>query len=422
MINENLMESGGGKAIIDPAEAAGAVGDGRTAAVAAPGDGAAQTEEEKAAATAAAEAAEAARVSALTPEQKQAEQDAKIAEDNKDKTPEEIAALQAAARDTRSPEEIKAEAYKAAKDAADLRDKQIADAARNELFKKYGVKSEAELAAKLNPVVETPEQKQQKQELYTATLNKYAVENGVFSNDELSTLDALKKMPAEDLVYNQFKKDFTEANKDRVDADNKARPVTEDEIRDSFNELYHLESDNKALQDIGKKNLALAAKSIIEPLEGKYNDVKEVFDEENRKTAALPSYAKFVKSVLADSVPKELVFGEGDNKATIVLNNLDLAALERHFVKNHYFEDFLENGGTDEQRAEFEREIKKEIYFQNIDAITKVVGDVREGVGMKKAVVGAKQPFEDPKGPKPVAVVTKDLTPEEQGSLKKAFA
>lgn len=411
------MESGGGKPILDKQDEQGTIGDGRTPAPAAE-EVVAPTEEE----AAAAKVAEETRVAALTPEEKLAEADAKIAEDNKEKTPEEIKALQEAARDPRTPEQKQAEADAAAKAETEEKENKIKQSALAELFKKYGVKTEAELAEKLNPVVETEEQKTQKAEMYTAALNKYAVDEKVFNNEELTVFNTLKKMPAEDLVFNQFKKDFTEANKGRVDGEGKPNPITEDEIKDGFSELYHTESENKALKDIGKKNLDIAAKGILQPLEEKFNLVKEVFDENNRKNAALPEYTKFVKSTIAESVPKELVYGEGENQVKVTLNNTDLDAIEKLFVKNHYFDDFRQKGGTDEQRAEFKREIMKEILFQNHEAIAKVVGDVREGVGLKKGAVGAKAPFEEQKPVKAVVADSKTFTPEETGALKKAFA
>lgn len=411
------MESGGGKPVLDKAEEPGAIGDGRTPAapveqVVAP------TEDE----IAAAKVAEETRVAALTPDEILAEADAKIAEDNKEKTPEEIKALQDAARDPRTPEQKQAEADAAAKAETEEKENKIKQSALTELFKKYGVKTEAELAEKLNPVVETEEQKTQKAEMYTAALNKYAVDEKVFNNEELTVFNTLKKMPAEDLVYNQFKKDFTDANKGRVDGEGKPNPITEDEIKDGFSELYHTESENKALKEIGKKNLDIAAKGILQPLEEKFNLVKEVFDENNRKNAALPEYTKFVKSTIAESVPKELVYGEGENQVKVTLNNTDLDAIEKLFVKNHYFDDFRQKGGTDEQRAEFKREIMKEILYQNHEAIAKVVGDVREGVGLKKGAVGAKAPFEEQKAVKAVVADSKTLTPEETAQLKKALA
>lgn len=422
LINANMIEDGGGQAIIDDKDRPDYVAGAKSAEEATGGEGAAGGETQKTAEEIQAETdAETARVAGLTDEQKIAEQDAKIAEDNKDKTPDEIKALQEAARDTRTPEEKKAALDAEAKVADDKKANDIKQNALNDLFKKYGVKSEAELAAKLNPQIESPEEKKQKAEVYDATLNKYAVENGVFTNEELSVLSSLKKMESSDLVYNQFKKDYQELYKDRVDDDKKPVPVTEDETRDKFNELYHVESDDMALKEVGKKNLELAAKSLIAPLEEKYNDVKAVFDDENYKTASLPAYTKFVNSALDEFIPKELTFGEGESAVKVLLNNTNRDALEQMFVKNHYFEDFLQNGGTAEQRAEFKREIEKELYYQNKDSIAKVVGDVREGIGLKKGSVGAKAPFEEPKGAAAHAVDENAFTKEELDAIKKGF-
>lgn len=422
LINANMIEDGGGQAIIDDKDRPDYVAGAKPEEEAAGGEGAAGGETQKTAEEIQAETdAETARVAGLTDEQKIAEQDAKIAEDNKDKTPDEIKALQEAARDIRTPEEKQAVLDAEAKAADDKKANDIKQNALNDLFKKYGVKSEAELAAKLNPQIESPEEKKQKEEVYNATLNQYAVKNGVFTNEELNVLSNLKKMAPADLVYNEFKKEYQEANKDRVDDDKKPVPVTEDETRDKFNELYHVESDDKALKEVGKKNLELAAKSLIAPLEEKYNDIKAVFDDENYKTASLPAYSKFVNSALDEFIPKELTFGEGENAVKVLLNNTNRDALEQMFIKNHYFEDFLQNGGTAEQRAQFKREIEKELYYHNIESIAKVVGDVREGIGLKKGSVGAKAPFEEPKGAAAHAVDENAFTKEELDAIKKGF-
>jgi len=147
---------------------------------------------------------------------------------------------------------------------------------RAKFLKEMGVESEDELKAKLNPTKpKTPEELAAEANIYNASLAKFAVENKVFTNDEWLAVQNMRKAPDADLVFQNFAHEYKEQNKDRKLGD-AADPVTDEEIKDKFNELYHVDSDNKALKEQGEKNLALKAQSIRGPLETKFNDISHM--------------------------------------------------------------------------------------------------------------------------------------------------
>lgn len=390
--NTSAIESPTAKAVV-PAENQVQVADIRTKTEENEGAGAGQkTEEQKATAPAEAEKVKAdgekatrketALAAGKTEEEFEAEETA--ANDNKGKTLEEIAAAKKLVDD------------KTTQDAAN---KKLLDDAKAEFLKSMGVNSEEELRAKLNPKKpKTDDEIAQDREIYATDLAKFAVKNKVFTNDELLTYQNMSKMPDSDLVFKEFEANYKEANKDRKVGDEKD-PVTADEVKDKFNELYHLDSENKALKEQGEKNIGIKAKSLRQPLEEKYNDIKEIYDDEQAQAQAVPEFKKFFQGVLNKAIPESLTYGEGDNKTVVGLDKLDKLEFEKNMIASigdREFAEFRKGNGSPEQRARIEKEITKELLYQNHEAIAKQALENGISIGTKKTAPGSETRFIEP--------------------------
>lgn len=314
---------------------------------------------------------------------------ADLAEANKNKTPEELATEKAAAD--------KIITDKASQEAAF---EEIRKEERAKFLKSFGVETEEELQQKLNPTKpKTAEQLAEEANIYNVNLAKYAIENKVFNNDEWLQVQNMRKAPDADLVFNNFAADYKEANKDRT-LEDKPFPVTEEEIKDKYNELYHVDSENEALKKEGEKNLALKAKAIREPLETKLNDIKEIYDNEQAEIRTVPEFKKFFQSVLATAIPEKMEFGTGDDKVVFDLSKvIDKAAFETVLVKeigNDEFADFKKGKGTPEQRARIEKKVNMELLYQFKNEIAKENFKAGISKGTKTAAVGSNNKFTEP--------------------------
>jgi hypothetical protein len=312
-------------------------------------------------------------------------------------------------------EEKKAEEQRLAEENAN----KIKTEALAQLFKRFGVNSEQELDAKLNPVVETDEEKKAKSEIYTASLNKFAVEQKIFTNEELVAFENMRNAPDDKLVFSAFEKEYRELNKDRKSEDGNIDPVTDDEVRDKFNELYHIDSESAALKNIGKKNLETAAKAIREPLLQKYQDIKEEFDEDSARRAAIPKFKEFIKGVVSTMTPDKIELEDG---VVFDLGQVDKDAIEKMLITNPEFENFRQNGATDEQRNRLQKEIFKEVLYNNYKQMAKVVGDVRYDQGQKAGAIGGNKPFDEQQRNSSSGAAANAIDEKENTRIAKAFA
>lgn len=301
---------------------------------------------------------------------------------------------------TKTPEQIAEEAKQAeAKTAQETADAKLREDTLKEFLKSMGVTTEQELRDKLNPrKPKTEEELKQEKEIYLTDLAKFAVKEKIFNNEELLAYQNMSKMPDTDLVFKEFAHNYKEANKDRKIGDEKD-PVTADELQDKFNELYHIDSENKTLKEQGESNLAIKAKSLRQPLEEKYNDAKSIYDNEMEQAQAVPEFKKFIQSILATSIPEALTYEEGDTKTAVGLDKLDKDKFEKDLIASigdREFAAFIKGKGSPEQRARIEKEITKELLYLNHKEIARQAFENGRSVGTKTTAPGAQTRFSEP--------------------------
>ena len=356
------------------------------------------------------------------------EGDGKVEEKTADqiKTEEEAAAADTEKYPGKTPEEI---VELKAKEETDRQQEETVENIRKEerlkFLQSFGVNSEEELKEKLNPKPElTAEQKAQQDEIYSASLAKYAIENKVFNNDEWLSFNNIKKLPDTDLVYNEFANSYKELNKNRQNEDGTANPVIEDEVKDKFNELYHIDSDNAVLKEQGQKNIELKAGAIRGPLQQKYDDVKSIYDNEIQQKQAVPAFREFMQKAMTEFIPDSFKYGEGDNEVTFDLTKLDKTEIEQHLVTNigdREFTDFLKGKGSPEQRARIQKEITKEILYRSHKEIAKTAYDAGVSAGTKKGVQGSEHRFTEP-GKEATRQAGVKVTEQDAAKIKSDFA
>lgn len=365
----------------------------------------------------------------LTEEQKE---EARLALEkaNEEKTPEEIEAarIAAEANKAKTPEAIAAEKLEAEKLATEQKEQETAKVRaeiRKEFLKEMGVNTEEELKAKLaGPAKElTPEEKAENDEKYNANLLSFATKNKLLNTDEFVALSNLKKASDTDIAFGNFAAEYKELNKDRKDSDNNPNPVSDEEVKEAFNQLYHIDSQDDTLKKIGEKQLKLVADQSRLALESKFKDAKETFDDYNFRASNDKPYRNFVSESVKSAYPEKLEFdGVEGSKINIPLDKADIKEIEKLFINDGAFEDYLANGATQSAKEQIAKTVQAFLFHKNKDAIIKTVRDTSYEAGVKKGSVGAVAPFT--KDAKQSAEVTggKELSTAEKEKLKNSFS
>lgn len=366
----------------------------------------------------------------LTDEQKE---EARLALEkaNEGKTPEEIeeARLAAEGEKVKTPEELAAE-KKTADDLIaqeeELKTAKIKAEARREFLKEMGVNTEEELKLKLaGPAKElTPEEQATKDEQYNANLLSYATKNNLLKTEEFVSLVNIKKATDVDLAYADFSSEYKNLNKDRKDEDNNPNPVTEEETREAFNQLYHVDSQDETLKKIGEKQIKISADQKRNELEQKFNNAKESFDDWAFRDANSKPFIGFITTSVKEAIPEKLEFeGHDGNKINFPLDKVDIEEIKKLFINNAAFDEYLEKGASQPAKEQIAKTVEAYLFHKNKDAIIKTVRDISYEAGVKKGGVGAAAPFtKETKQSPETASGDKELSTGEKEKLKSSFA
>jgi len=297
---------------------------------------------------------------------------------------------------------------------------------RAKIMAELGFKDVDELKNKLNSVPETEEQKTARAEAFQKDLTKFAIEKELLSPKDLTEYERVRTTPDNDLVFTDFAAEYAAANKDRVDAEGDAWPVSDDEIHEAFAEAYHTDSKNAVLKAKGEKNLAKEAAALRSAIEEKYEDAKASFEDYTKKKSTVPAFKTFIKSTVTAAVPSELVIKDGDADTKVVFkltdadgkSLVDIQKLEADFVNDGLFNRFSEKGADKELADYITDKIKRDIWYQNKDKINETLETVSAERALKKSKVGAEAPFQQKKDVTPVVTTDRAYTPQELANFK----
>lgn len=305
-------------------------------------------------------------------------------------------------------------------------------AARKAWLADLGFESEdqlRDLKAKASVVVKTPEQIAQDEEKYQVDLLAYSVKEGLLNRSDIAAYDKLNSMEDNDVVFDDFKTTYLAENKDRkLEGTDEPDPVSPEEIKEAFNQLYHIDSPNSVLKAKGEKMLKGEAEFIKGESTQKFSAAKEKYDLLQSKLKIIPEYKSFVQGTLAKAIPEELVvFGEGDDKVVFKLTDAsgkplyDAAEIEKLFVDNKLFGEFSA-GGDKAKLAEFiNKTVTDHIWDINKAAINKLVYDQGKEIGLKNgSTTGANAPFQG-NAPKPVLTSDKVMSEGQTQQIRSRY-
>lgn len=297
-------------------------------------------------------------------------------------------------------------------------DDKIKNEAQAELFKKLGVKDMTELQEKLKGTQEeSPEQKKDREERYTANLHQYAVTNKVMSLGEIKALTIMEKQTDEELARQAFGEKF---KKTKADA-------TAEDIDTEFKLFYHTEATVDTLKKAGAEDIKAIADGMRAALTNKLAKAKEAFDDTSNRKTHIPAYKQLIQQSLKDNVPEslELLSPKDSEKVFLKIDPKIKEDIEKFLVNEETFDTFLAHGGsqqtTDMLKARTDAYLRSKLQTEIYSAIYEAG---KSAGGKNGSGTGATASFTNNQGAgdKKVEVnADDDLKPEEKDKLAGLF-
>lgn len=213
-----------------------------------------------------------------------------------------------------------------------------------DLFKELGVDNIDSLKEKLKPKTEekvlSPEEKAKQEGIYKASVQKYAVENGVMNLEDFTKLENLKTRDDKDLVFENWLPAWKEDNPD-IDAAEADRLAKEE-----FEAEYKLSSTNEKAKARGLSKIQKEAEGLRNPLENKFKSVKENYDGVRDVETNFPEFNKKVTGFIKEHVPEKVtVFKVKDGEEEVPIE-VELSAADRVEILNIVGKKILANEGN----------------------------------------------------------------------------
>ena len=279
-----------------------------------------------------------------------------------------------------------------------------------DFLKELGVESKDALMERLKPKdqdkVESPEEREKRENLYRVEMQKYAVEQGLMKPDEFTKLEVLKAKDKQAMVFESWLPTWKAENPDvdPADADMKAR--------EDFESEYHLNSTNEKTKARGLAKIEKEANEMLSPLESSYTKVKTEFDEDRSIKNDLPGYNKSMAGFIQENIPEKVKLFETKDGEDTVPVEIELTADQRKAIyakvdkklrNASTFQLYKKNDLT--QLADMaKREAQAEIWNEHREAGLRKIAETflkrGDDKGYKRGSVGAKNPFplvQDPK-------------------------
>jgi hypothetical protein len=271
-----------------------------------------------------------------------------------------------------------------------------------DFLKEFEVSDLDALRAKFKPKeekVESPEEKEKRENLYKVELQKYAVENGLMKPDDFIKLETLKAKDDQALVYENWLSDWKEENPD-VDPEDADRQARED-----FESEYKINSTNEKTKARGMAKIAKEAGEMRKPLESAFTGAKKDFDSDLAVKNDMPDFGKKVSGFIQESIPAKVKILDGKDGDDIVPIEIDLTDDQRKEIYNKVQQKIMNSStyqlykkGDMKQVQELaKREAESIIWNDHRDAgLNKIAetflkrGDEK---GYKRGKVGAENPF-----------------------------
>lgn len=255
------------------------------------------------------------------------------------------------------------------------------------------------LKPKEEPLVESPEEKEKRENLYRVDMQKYAVENGLMKPDEFSKLEQLKQKADQDLVFEGWLPGWKEENPDvdPTEVDAKAK--------EDFESEYALNSENEKKKARGLARVEKEAKGIRSPLESSFTKVKTEFDEDREISRNLPDYNKKLAGFIQENIPEKIKLFETKDGEDTVPVEIELTADQRKAIyakvdqklRNSSTYQLYKKNDLKQLQEIAKKEAEAEIWNEHREAGLKKIAETflkrGDDKGYKRGVIGAKNPF-----------------------------
>lgn len=270
---------------------------------------------------------------------------------------------------------------------------------------KFGSKEElVKHLQKKDEKQKSPEEIKREEEVYSANMNAFAVENNLMSLEDINRLNSVKGENDKDLVYKKFAAEAKEEILDEFEEE--YEPTEEDilgKINEAFEKEYPLNSKNKNAATRAGNKIKAEAELIRQPLEKKYEKAKTEYDSQVNIRNNYPEYQKTMKGIFESAVPKKVSFYSGKDGDQDFSIDVELSAddqkeiLEKVRKKYEVPETYIlhQKGKTEE----IQKMIQEDVEFlvgKKTEAEAKLkLADKFEKIGYGKgSKVGAEQSFE----------------------------
>lgn len=240
----------------------------------------------------------------------------------------------------------------------------------------------------------TEEELKREQEIESANLLKFGVDNGLMSLDEYTQYESIKVKEDADLVFESFVNDFREENGEGITDEEELIEAAKEE----FNKVYKLSSEKESVKQKGLAKLAKDAAEIRSPLESKFNQTKDSYSQEKTVRQKYPEFEKFIDEKIKTLTPNKLSVlkvkdGEKEIEVDIELTEADREAIAKDFKTPKTFLKFNEDGAEKVSPA-LEKKIQGWIKANKSEEINQKIFETAKSYGVTLGSnTGAGAPF-----------------------------
>src|SRR5690606_32377253 len=142
----------------------------------------------------------------------------------------------------------------------------------------------------------------------------FAINKKLISSTDIAAREELSKQDDQSIAMKEFAAHYKETHKGRLkEGSVEADPVTEDEIKEAFDEFYHLDSSNSALKTKGEQMIKERADQLRGNVNTKFDTARQQYEAEVHKNTNIPAFRNFLKDTISKAVTDQIIpFEEGE--------------------------------------------------------------------------------------------------------------
>lgn len=251
----------------------------------------------------------------------------------------------------------------------------------------------------------TPEEKKAAEEQRKADLFNFAINGKLATSDEFISFENIKNVDAQSMFYSEFEKKVLADNEKEIELNPKAKKLKPEDAKEIFNELYHQTDDSEAsLKTLGKQRLDEDAKRFKDEKLGKYNQITNLFESQEKvdvkKKAYTVSFGSFVKEV-KQTIAVKVDYKSPDGMVTSVDLTIPVAgsAEEAQKLAEEFFTlppigDRFIMTGEYTKKENLEAAFNNFIFARNKKQVMDSIFDAGVSAGIKIGKVGTNAPIE----------------------------